>query len=66
VYKTPDLAPQPNGDGVVNILDMATVGLAFGSIPGGAHWNIAADMDNNGKIDILDVAFAAIYFGKSV
>lgn len=66
VYKSPDMAPPPNGDGVVNILDMATVGLAFGSTPGSAHWNPTADLDNNGKVDILDVAFAAIYFGKSV
>ncbi len=66
VFKSPDLSPSPNGDGVVNILDMATVGLAFGSIPGGARWNAAADTDNSGKVDILDVAFCAIYFGKSV
>ncbi len=52
-------------DCTVNILDIATIGLAYGSTPSSPHWNPYADLDNNGVVNIVDVATAAINFGKS-
>jgi hypothetical protein len=53
-----------NGDGVVNIIDVATVARAFGSKPGDPMWNPAADLDNNGEVNIVDVSMVARNFGK--
>ena len=49
----------------VDIIDIATVALAFGSTPGSPHWNLYSDLDDNGIVNIIDVATAAINFGKS-
>ncbi len=62
VYKSPDI----DGNGIVNIFDLATIALAYGSTPGAVNWNVAADLDNNGMVNILDVAIAAFYYGQSV
>jgi PKD repeat protein len=43
-----------NEDDVVNILDLAIFGKAFGSSPGSARWNPLADLDGNGMVNILD------------
>jgi hypothetical protein len=48
--KTEDL----NGDGLVNIEDVAIWGLAFGSVPGHPRWNPIADMDGNGVVNVID------------
>ncbi len=61
VYKSPDI----DGNGIVNIFDLATIALAYGSTPSAVNWNIAADLDNNGTVNILDVALAAFYYGQS-
>jgi dockerin type I repeat protein len=62
LYKSPDL----NADGVVNIVDVATVAFSFGATPTSSNWNAAADLDNNGVVNILDVAFDAFYFGSNI
>ena len=49
----------------VDIIDIATVALAFGSTPGSPHWNLYSDLEDNGIVNIIDVATAAINFGKS-
>lgn len=53
-----------NGDGVVDILDIAMVARAYGSYPGHPRWNPNADVDNNNFIDILDIAKTARNYGK--
>jgi uncharacterized protein YfaS (alpha-2-macroglobulin family) len=60
------LSTDVNGDGVVNILDVAIVAKAYGSYPGHPRWNPAADMDSNEIINILDVARVAKDYGKTV
>jgi PKD repeat protein len=60
-----------NGDGVVNIIDVATVAAAFGSYPGAPNWNPAADITGpagvpDGKVDIIDVALVAAHFGEYI
>ncbi len=62
VIKNPDL----NSDQIVDILDIARMAVAFESTPGSPNWNIAADIDNTGRVDIIDIATAATYFGLQV
>lgn len=58
--------PDLNGDGVVNIIDIAIVARAFGSKPRGPNWNALADLDKNGWINIIDIATVAKDYGKTV
>jgi len=55
-----------NRDKTVNILDIATVAIAFGTREGDPDWNEMADLDGNDEINILDIAMVAINFGKSI
>lgn len=43
-----------NEDGVVNILDLTTFAISFGSFPDHERWNAKADLDGDGKVNILD------------
>jgi len=54
-----------NGDGQVNIIDVAMSARAFGSCPGHERWNPNADMNDDNKINIVDIATVAKQFGKS-
>lgn len=60
------LSTDINGDGTVNILDIAIVAKAYGSYPGHPRWNPAADLDGNGTVNILDVAKVAKDYGKTI
>jgi len=53
-----------NGDGTVDIEDIVTCALAFGSKPGYSNWNPVADLNQDGLIDIFDIVTVAINFGK--
>lgn len=48
-----------NNDGVIDIQDIEIGQAAYGSYDGHALWNPAADLDLNGKIDILDMTIIA-------
>jgi hypothetical protein len=52
-----------NGDGKVDIKDVSTVALAFGTFPGHPRWNPDADINLDGKVDIRDVSIVARRFG---
>ena len=54
-----------DGNGKIDISDVATVARAFGSSPGKPFWNPRADIDGNGKIDISDVALVARSFSRT-
>jgi phosphate transport system substrate-binding protein len=56
-----DIAAQ----GSVNIVDLATVAVHFGTTLGGAGYDPASDINADGAINILDLAFVAFYFGDS-
>jgi hypothetical protein len=60
------LSTDINGDGVVNIFDVAIVAKAYGSYPGHPRWNPAADLDSNETVNIFDVAKVAKDYGKTV
>jgi parallel beta-helix repeat protein len=53
-----------NGDGKVNIEDIAYVAKRFGMRPTNPGWDPNADLTDEGKIDITDVATAAKHFGE--
>lgn len=55
--------PDVNEDGIVNIIDIATVATAFGSKPGDERWDPMTDMDMNGIVNIIDIADVARNFG---
>jgi hypothetical protein len=48
-----------NGDGKVNIEDIAIWGAAFGSSSGHPRWNPITDMNSDGKIDMIDAVLIA-------
>ena len=54
-----------DGNGKVNILDVAMAAVAFGSKLGDDNWNPNADMDENKTINIIDIAQVAVQFGKT-
>jgi hypothetical protein len=50
-------------DGKVDIQDMVTWALAFGSTPTSPNWNSKADINHDGKVNILDGVMIAKMFG---
>jgi hypothetical protein len=62
----PELLPTDlNEDGVVNMVDLTIVAVAFTSKPGDKNWNVIADLDGNSEINILDISLVAKDYGKS-
>jgi hypothetical protein len=59
----PELPEDVNGDGVVDILDVALVAEAFASYPGHERWNPETDIDANDKVNILDATMVCLKFG---
>lgn len=53
-----------NGDGKVDVKDVAPVALAFGSYPGHSRWNPLADINKDGKVNVKDVALVSRAFGS--
>jgi uncharacterized protein (DUF2141 family) len=53
-----------NGDGKVDMKDIAIVAAAFGSTPSSPRWDPRADVNGDGKVNMLDVAIVASNFGK--
>jgi Ca2+-binding EF-hand superfamily protein len=60
-YKCPDV----EGDGKVDMSDIATASLNTGACLGSAKYNSAADVDRDGCITITDVTFITKFFGKN-
>ena len=60
-----DIAPE---FGIVDIMDILVVGVAFGSRPGDPNWNPTADLYpvciGDQVIDIMDILVIAVDFGK--
>lgn len=54
-----------NGDCKVDILDIATIAVAFDTVDGDARWNAEADLNGDGRVDIVDVAMAASNLGRT-
>ncbi len=54
-----------NRDGVVDLLDIVIVAVAYDSKPGSPNWNTDADLDKNGIVDIFDITTVGIGLGKT-
>ncbi len=59
------LATDTNCDGLVDVFDLFTVAIPFGSTPDVPNWNPAADINNDGIIDTLDVISVDYHFGRT-
>ena len=56
-----------NGDGLVDIMDIAMVAKAYGTKPGDRKWNPIADVaEPYGEINIMDIVTVAKNYGKRV
>jgi hypothetical protein len=53
-----------NNDTVINIFDVVTVCIAYGSKPGDDNWNPNADLIQNNFIDIFDVVAVTSRYGR--
>ncbi|NIV92547.1 hypothetical protein GWN42_07015 [candidate division KSB1 bacterium] len=63
--KAETIAGDVNDDGVVDIFDVVSAALAFGTEPGDPQWNPFADMNGNGTIDIYDLVSIVRNFGEA-
>ena len=54
-----------NGDGKVDVKDLAILAKAFGSSPSNPRWNSACDLNGDGIVDILDAGIILKNFGKT-
>jgi len=54
-----------NGDGKVNLQDVFSVALAYGSYLGDPKWNPNYDINNDGKINLIDYFTTALNYGKT-
>jgi hypothetical protein len=52
-----------NRDGVVNVIDLATIGVRFGSSVGSVLYLVDADLSHDGTINIRDLVVCAVNFG---
>ncbi len=54
-----------NQDAIVNGIDLAILGGAFGSLSASPFYNMFADIDKSGRVDGFDLAILGINFGKT-
>jgi hypothetical protein len=54
-----------NGNGKVDMADIAIAAAAFGSCPGHSRWNSVADVNKDHIINLWDIALIAQRFGKT-
>jgi hypothetical protein len=52
-----------NRDGVVNVIDLATIGVRFGNSVGSVLYLVDADLSHDGTINIRDLVVCAVNFG---
>ena len=61
----PDGCPEDvNGDGVVNLADLAELLAAYGTAEGDAGYNPAADVDGDGSVGLADLAALLAAYGQ--
>ena len=54
-----------NGDGEINIIDIAAVAIAYGSNVGDSKYRLICDLNRDDTINILDISLVAKSFGES-
>jgi len=58
-------SPDVNGDGIVNIADLAIIAFAYGTVKGDVKYNAGADLDQNDKVNIVDITLATSKYMRS-
>jgi hypothetical protein len=53
-----------NRDRKVSLSDLVLLALAYGSKPGDSNWNLNADIDSNGAVDLPDLTILAQHYGQ--
>jgi hypothetical protein len=61
-----EASPDVNGDGTIDIIDLAMVAKAYGHLSEDPYYDSRVDFDNNGVIDITDIAAVAIKFHQAL
>jgi PKD repeat protein len=54
-----------NGDGKVDMRDIAIVAKAFSTVPEDQNWNPIADLNGDGRVDMRDIAIVAKAFNPT-
>jgi parallel beta-helix repeat protein len=65
LWISPSISADINGDGKVNILDIALIARVYGSSTGQPRYRLECDLNCDGSINIIDIAIAAKAFGKA-
>jgi hypothetical protein len=65
IYYRTSLVGDLNEDGVVDILDLSIIGMAYGSFEGMPGYNADADVNVDGIVDGRDLALVTINFGET-
>jgi len=55
-----------SGNGKVDLSDLVTLALSYGSMPGQPKWKPTADLSGNGKVDLADLVILATHYGKHI
>jgi len=53
-----------DGNGKVDLSDLVTVALAYGSKPGDPHWNPEADVNKDNEVNLQDLVIVAMAYGN--
>ena len=51
-----------DGDGTVNIVDIASMAMCYMTTPASPNWNPLADLNHDGVVNMTDIATAAANF----
>jgi len=66
IYNACMHAGDVNNDGIVDVADLAIIGLAYGSSPGDPNWNLEADLNVDGTVNLFDLLVVAVNFGRAI
>jgi hypothetical protein len=55
-----------NADGKVDMRDIGTICMAYGSYPGYPKWNPNADVNGDNKVDMRDIGTACLHYGQYI
>ncbi|MEZ4771380.1 MAG: dockerin type I domain-containing protein [Caldilineales bacterium] len=57
--------PDYNGDGTIDVLDIASIAMHWGETTASPGWDNKYDRDGDGDVDIVDIMMVANAFGDS-
>jgi hypothetical protein len=53
-----------NGDCIVDIDDLASIGMSYRSTPGDSHWFPDADINGDGKVSLMDLVLTGYHYRR--